>query len=131
MLLAGTVVAAFLTYFLMLSAFYLPRLRLIHVTVMVSVILFDLAMPFYLYMHRDWKTRLIDQGEILSFLIWMHVGLLITLYALYVVQVNSGIKMLSQDKSTRPNHRSQALGILVVRALVVLSGALLYEPEPQ
>lgn len=128
MLLAGTVLAAFATYFIMVGAFYMSRYRMIHVPSMVAIILFDLAMPFYLYATGDWKGRLIDNGEILSFLIWMHVGLLIALYGLYLVQVKTGIGLLGKRGEARASHRSQALGILVVRALVVVTGALLYEP---
>lgn len=112
----------------MFAAFYLNRFRFIHVPAMVSVMLFDLAMPFYLYMHRDWEERLINGGEILSFLIWMHIGLLITLYGLYVVQIKTGFGLASRQQAVRLGHRAQGVGILVVRALVVITGALLYEP---
>lgn len=129
MLTAETILAALATYLVMLAAFYLSRIRLVHVGTMVAVMLFDLAMPFYLYLNRDWKGRLIDHGEILSFLLWMHIGLLITLYGLYLIQIKTGLNLLSRDQSVRPDHRSQAVGILVVRALVIISGALLFEPE--
>lgn len=125
----ATIAAAFATLFLMVAAVYLRRFRWFHVPAMVSIMLFDLAMPFYLYLHRDWYERLVTGGEILSFLIWMHVGLLMTLYGLYVVQVKSGRQLIGRVAQARADHRVQGWGILVVRTLVVVTGALLYEAE--
>ncbi|WP_455201538.1 hypothetical protein [Kaarinaea lacus] len=128
-MLADTVIAASITYLIMLAAFYWHRFRKFHIPVMVSVMIFDLLMPFYLYANRDWKTRLIDHGDILSFLVWTHFGLLIALFVLYVIQIAAGRKLLAADMTARNEHKNVAKGILLVRALVILSGALLVQPE--
>ncbi|KPJ93852.1 MAG: hypothetical protein AMJ53_06405 [Gammaproteobacteria bacterium SG8_11] len=123
-----TVIAGILTYILMLSAFYLHRMRAFHVPVMIFIIVFDLFMPVYLYSTRDWKTRLIDHGDIFSFGVWMHFGLLIALFVLYAIQILAGRKLLQGDQSGRGEHKNVAKGILAVRALVIISGALLVQP---
>jgi len=129
-MLADTVIAASVTYIIMLAAFYWHRIRKFHISVMVSVMIFDLLMPFYLYANRDWKTRLIDDGDILSFLVWTHFGLLIALFVLYTIQIAAGRKLLvAADVSARSEHKNVAKGILLVRALVILSGALLVQAE--
>ncbi|MEK7321926.1 MAG: hypothetical protein AABZ84_02465 [Pseudomonadota bacterium] len=117
------------TYLVMLAAFYLSRYRWLHIPIMVSVMLFDLAMPFYLYLTGDWYRRLIEHEEIFSFLIWMHVGLVFTLYALYFLQIQSARKIFRGDGEGRADHYSQAKAILLVRGLVLLTAALLVEPE--
>jgi len=129
MWLAETVIAATVTYLLMLVSYYWHEKRGIHVPIMVSIMLFDLAMPFYLYATRDWKTRLIDDGDILSFGVWTHFGLIITLYVLYVIQINAGMTLLKGNEESRDEHKSVAKGILLVRALVIVSGALLIQAE--
>ena len=123
-----TILAAAASYALMVVAFYLHRFRPFHIAVMVSCMLFDIGMPFYLYMHRPWYKRLVEGGEILSFLVWMHVALLITLYFMYVVQVTTGLRLVRHDENPRDAHRAQAKAIIWIRALVVLSGAMLYVP---
>lgn len=128
-MLADTVIAGIISYAVMLAAVYWHRVRRFHVPVMISVMVFDLLMPFYLYANRDWKTRLIDDGDILSFLVWTHFGLLIALFVLYFIQVFAGRKLLAGDNSARMEHKNVAKGILLVRALVILSGALLVQPE--
>lgn len=128
-MLADTVIVASITYLIMLAAFYWHRFRKFHIAVMVSVMIFDLLMPFYLYANRDWKTRLIDDGDILSFLVWTHFGLLIALFVLYVIQIAAGRKLLAADMTARTEHKNVAKGILLVRALVIISGALLVQPE--
>ena len=134
---AGPFFVASLTYLLMLAAMYWHRVRRFHISVMVSVMLFDIAMPFYLVMTRDWKTRLLDDGDILSFGIWMHFGLIITLYVLYVIQVQTALKMLRSGKqavdvnnleTVHREHRAQGIGILLARALVIITGAILADP---
>jgi len=130
-MLADTVVAASITYVVMLAAVYWHRYRALHISVMVSVMIFDLLMPFYLYANRDWKTRLIDHGDIFSFLVWTHFGLLITLFVLYAVQIFAGRLLLHGDIEARSEHKNIAKGILLVRALVILSGALLVQPEDE
>lgn len=124
-----TVVASAIVYLLMLFAAHMHKHRMIHVPAMSFVMLFDLLMPIYLYLNRDWKERLIDGGEIFSFLIWMHVGLVLTLYALYVIQIIEGRKLLRGDNSAREAHKMQGRGIMAARFIVVLTGAFLYEPE--
>ncbi len=121
--------AAAISYGLMLAAYFLPRLRLFHVPVMVSAMLFDLGMPFYLYTHRNWWHRLIEQQELLSFLIWMHFGLIITLYALYGAQAYTVGKILKGAPEARKDHHGQGRALLVVRGLVIVSGAILANPE--
>jgi len=128
-MLADTVIAASITYLVMLVAVYWHRNRTLHITVMVSVMIFDLLMPFYLYANRDWKTRLIDHGDIFSFLVWTHFGLLIALFVLYAIQIFAGRRLLHGDTEARGEHKNIAKGILLVRALVILSGALLVQPE--
>ena len=132
---AGPFYAAALTFVLMLLAFRWYRARRFHITVMVGVMLFDLAMPFYLVSTRDWYTRLIVHEDILSFGMWTHFGLLVTLFVLYAIQIQVGIALYKQLRhggeeivETRKTHRAQALGILLVRALVIVSGAMLAEP---
>ena len=88
-------------------------------------------MPFYLAMTRDWNKRLLVDGDILSFGVWMHFGLIITLFVLYAIQIQVGLKLLRtafDPDQTRREHRMQAKGILLTRALVIVSGAMLYEP---
>ncbi|MCI0507474.1 MAG: hypothetical protein L0Z73_15375, partial [Gammaproteobacteria bacterium] len=130
-MLAETVIAASITYLIMVAAVYWRRIRPLHVSIMVAVMIFDLLMPFYLYANRDWKTRLIDHGDILSFLVWTHFGLLIALFVLYGIQIMAGRKLLAGDNSARGEHKNVAKGILLTRALVILSGALLYHPEEE
>ncbi|MEJ2180456.1 MAG: hypothetical protein P8Y28_08470 [Gammaproteobacteria bacterium] len=126
---ADTVIAASITYLIMLVAFFWHRFRTFHISVMVSVMIFDLLMPFYLYANRDWKTRLIDDGDILSFLVWTHFGLLIALFVLYTIQIAAGRKLITGDMSARNEHKNVAKGILLTRALVILSGGLLVQAE--
>jgi len=128
-MLAETVIAATLTYPIMVAGYMLRQKRRIHIPIMVSIMVFDLVMPFYLYSTRDWKTRLIDDGDILSFMVWTHFGLLIALFVLYGLQIAAGRRLLRGDVSARPEHRSIAKGLLLVRALVIASGALLVQAE--
>ena len=128
-MLAETVIASFVTYLLMLLAYYWHEKRVFHVSVMSFIVVFDLCMPFYLYATRDWKTRLIDDGDILSFGVWTHFGLIITLYILYVIQIMAGMNLLKNNEESRDEHKAVAKGILLVRALVIISGALLIQPE--
>ena len=124
----ATVIAAVLSYLLMLAAFLRPHQRRFHIPAMIAVILFDLGMPFYLYTHRDWWRRLIEHQEILSILVWMHFFLLIVMYALDAAQVYSARKLLRGDPEARGDHRAQGKALLLVRGLVILTGAALVEP---
>lgn len=124
----GVIWTAFASYLLMLIAFYWAKWRVLHVPVMISLILFDLGMPFYLYATRDWYKRLIEQGDIASFGVWMHLGLVVTLYGLHAFQIASARGVLRGDAMARVTHHGQGKAILVVRGLVILTGAILAEP---
>lgn len=124
-----TVIAGTIIFIFMLIAYKLPHKRKFHISTMSVAMIFDLLMPIYLYINRDWKERLIDGGEIFSFLIWMHLGLVLTLYALYVLQIREGKRILKGKKKAREAHKAQAKGILLTRFLVLFTGAILYEPE--
>ncbi len=123
------IIAALLSYALMVAAYFMHRVRLFHVPVMLAIIVFDIAMPFYLYLHRNWWKRLIEQGDITSFLVWMHIGLLITMFVLDGVQILTARRIFKGDHLARPDHRTQGKALLVVRGLVVLTGAALANPE--
>lgn len=130
MFLVETVIAAFITYIIMVVAFFYHKKRKFHVSVMVGIMIFDLLMPFYLYSTRDWKTRLIDEGDILSFGVWTHFGLIIALFVLYALQIFLGRAILATgNKASRAEHKSVAKGILVARALVIITGAMLVQTE--
>ena len=122
---------AVITYLLMVMAFFLAKSRAIHIPVMAGCILFDLLMPVYLILTKDWYKRLIEQEELFSFMIWMHFILVLTLYALYGLQIMTVKKMIAGDKVAREEHRSQGKGILIARGLVVLSALMLIEPADQ
>jgi len=126
----GFVIVAILTYLLMLAAFFVPHMRRIHVPVMTGIMIFDVSVPFYLYLNRDWNARLIESGDILSIAVWMHFGLVITLYVIYVLQILAAKKLLkSAEDEIRPEHRGLGIAILIVRALVIFTGAMLIDPE--
>ncbi|MDQ3268265.1 MAG: hypothetical protein M3P47_06035 [Pseudomonadota bacterium] len=127
MLTAGTVWFALVTYALMLAAFRHARQRMFHLGVMISVILFDLGMPVYLYLNKDWHRRLIVEGELTSFLVWIHFMMLVMMYTLYVMQIKTALNLLQYDNSVRIDHRAQGQAVLLVRALVIFTGALLVE----
>ena len=127
MLTAGTVWAGFLTYALMFIAFKYARRRALHVPIMVCVTLFDFGMPFYLYLYKGWYRRLIIENELTSFLVWIHFMMLVMMYALYVMQVKTALRMLQGDHGVRTDHRVQGKALLLVRAMVIFTGALLVE----
>jgi len=124
-----TISAALISYAVMLAAYFLHRLRWLHVPAMLAIIVFDVAMPFYLYLHRNWWKRLIEQGDIASFLVWMHVALLIIMFVLDGAQVITARKIFKGDHTARGDHRTQGKALLVVRGLVVVTGAILANPE--
>ena len=97
--LSGPVLVSIFTYLLMLLAYRYHSKRWFHIPVMSAIVVFDLCMPFYLYATRDWYRRLIEQEEIFSMMIWIHVMLLITLYVLYALQIIAGRQLLKGDKS--------------------------------
>lgn len=124
----GTVLFATTTFVIMLVTFFLARVRRVHVPVMIAIMVVDLFFPVYLYLTRDWHKKLIEHGEIFSFLMWMHFILVITLYVLYVVQIQTARRLLGGDDTMRKDHRAQGIGILIARGLVIFTGALLAEP---
>lgn len=130
-MLAGTVLFSATTYLAMWVGYLIAlRHRRLHIWIMAAVIACDIGMPFYLYATRDWYGRLIKHLEIMTFAIWMHFFFLITLYVLYGLQVHAGMRLLKDATAgeARVEHRGQAKALLVVKALVVISGALLVEP---
>lgn len=128
MLTAGTVWAALVTYGLMLVALRYSKRRAFHVPVMISVMLFDLGMPVYLYLNKEWHRRLIVESDLLTSLpLWTHIVMIAMLYALYVVQIRTALRLLRGDDSVRGDHHDQGRGVLLVRAIVIISGALLVE----
>ncbi len=128
-MISTTLVFMTASWFVMLGAFFLYRYRKLHLSVMSSVITLDFCFPVYLLLTRDWQKRFFEDGEILSFLLWMHLMLIITLYVLYVVQIQAGRRLLRDDQTIRGEHRGQGIGILVTRALVIITGGLLVEPS--
>ena len=124
-----TITAALLSYLLMVVAYFLHRQRWLHVPAMLAIIVFDIAMPFYLYLHRNWWKRLVEEGDMTSFLVWMHLGLLITMFVLDGVQIITAHKIVKGDQAARGDHRTQGKALLAVRGLVVLTGAILANPE--
>jgi hypothetical protein len=60
-------------------------------------------------------------------MLWTHLLLVLTLYVLYVVQIHAGSKLLKGGEDARADHRAQGLGILITRALVIVTGAMLIE----
>ena len=54
--------------------------------------------------------------------------MLVMMYALYVMQVKTALRMLRCDNSVRIDHRAQGKAVLLIRALVIFTGALLVEP---
>jgi len=128
-MIVDSVIAASISFLVMLFAYYKHKQRLLHVSLMSGVIIFDVLFPVYLYMTRDWKTRLIDHGDILSFGVWTHFGLLVAMFVLFVLQVMAGLRLLKNDNSVRQEHANIAKGILLTYGLVLLSGILLIQEQ--
>ena len=101
MITVGTVWFVLATYVLMIAAYYYSRYRWFHVPVMVLIIIADLLFPFYLYLTHDWYKRLIVHEQIFSFLIWMHFGLILTLYALYFLQIQTARRIFGGNQGAR------------------------------
>jgi hypothetical protein len=62
-------------------------------------------------------------------MVWTHFGLLITLFVLYGLQATAGRRLLGGDEEARAEHKSVAKGLLLTRALVIMSGALLVQEK--
>ncbi|HED38837.1 MAG TPA: hypothetical protein ENJ13_00230 [Chromatiales bacterium] len=127
----GAIIFASATCLLQFAAFYFAHIRTFHISVMVSLLIFDLTFPIYLFMTRDWYNQLIAQGDILTFGVWIHFMLVITLYVLYAVQVQvaraivSGKEDAERVIALKKDHRAQGLGILITRPMMIFTGALL------
>lgn len=120
-----SLILAFASLILMLIGYYCSRFRVLHISIMATVICIDIAMPFYLFQIGDWKKRLIDQEEIFSFLIWMHVGLVLCIYILFAAQVATAFKIVQAQTDVRTVHRMQGRAAILVKLLIVLTGAIL------
>jgi hypothetical protein len=128
-MITGPVIAAFFTLILMAAAFHWHQWRAFHMPIMGGIILFDLAIPFYLFSTRDWYQRLLVDGDILSFGMWMHFGLIITLFVLYAIQIQSALQLKkgTADTEARKAHGAQGKAILLARTLVIATGTMLAE----
>lgn len=126
---AITILVSIISYLVMLVAYYLHARRTLHVGLMVTVMLYDLLIPIYLYLARDWYKRLIEHGDILTFGVWIHFGCILTLYVLYGFQISAGLRLWRGDREALEDHQGQGKAILVVRAMVIITGWLLAEPE--
>ncbi len=128
-----SIVLVLSSFVLLAAAWFWRKQRRFHITAMLALMAFDLMFPVYLYLTHDWAKRLIDDGEIFSFLIWTHLMLVMVLYALYVLQVLAGRAMLehrigAQHQHHRSEHKKQFMGIVVARLLVFATGWLLLVP---
>jgi len=124
-----SVILVLISFVVMAVAWGLKKQHALHMAMMGGVMIFDMLFPIWLYMTHDWVKRLIDHGELLSFLIWTHLFLILTLYSLYVLQVQAGFKLRAGVITARPDHRVQSRGIAVIRLCVFLTGALLIAPD--
>jgi len=124
-----SVVLVLSSFLILALGFYVRKRRDWHITLMSSVMLFDIMFPLWLYLTHNWKRRLIDDGELLSFLIWTHFFLILTLYSLYVLQILAGRQLYGGLREARESHRMQGQGIFAVRVFVFLTGALLIAPD--
>jgi len=126
-----TIAISILTWLIMFTAFHFSRFRNVHMPVMLAVLLYDLAIPVYLFTHRDWYKRLIENEDILTFGVWMHFMVVFLLYVLYVFQILAARKIISNptDQVVRGEHRQQGIALLATRGFVIFTGALLYDPH--
>jgi len=97
---------ALLSYLVMLAAYFMPQRRYFHIPVMVATMAFDVSLPVYLYLHRHWWHRLVEQQELFSSLVWMHFILLIGMYTLDAIQIHTARKILGGDATARIDHHS-------------------------
>lgn len=125
-----TIVVVLVTYVIMVAAYIGRRSRGIHMTVMTGVMVFDMLLPVYLVVRREWYTRFIEHEDILTFGVWMHFMLVLVLYVLYGFQINAALKIVRDREdaaASRRDHNTQGKAILWVRAFVILTGAMLYD----
>ena len=125
MLSSPVLIVSLLTWLLMLAVYQFHRPRIVHVSVMGLCMCYDLGVPFFLYFSRNWPHRLIDEGGIFNYLVWMHVVLDILLFTLYVMQIREGIRLWQGETASRDMHAQQGKVIMAVRLLVVVTGGLL------
>ncbi|MDQ6975743.1 MAG: hypothetical protein Q9M22_04160 [Mariprofundaceae bacterium] len=118
------VLASFLWLF---AAILLRKWHAVHAGMMMLLLIFDLLFPIYLYATHDWYLRLVTHKELLSFAIWAHLIFVLSLYAVYVLQIISGRKMLQDIEPERETHKMQARAFVVLRVFVFATGALLME----
>jgi len=128
-----SILLVLISFVVMAAAWYWRKQKRFHISAMISLMVFDVMFPVYLYLTHDWKKRLIDEGEIFSSLLWSHLMLVMILYALYVLQVSAGRAMLAhrvgaKHQHHRDEHQKQFIGIVVARLLVFASGWLLLVP---
>ncbi len=126
---ALSVMIVLISFVVLAVAWLVKKNHILHIALMSCIMVFDVLFPVWLYLTHNWVKRLIDDGELLSFAIWAHVFLILTLYALYVLQIQAGRQLLGGQRDARPEHRLQSRGIIVVRLFVFLSGALLIAPD--
>lgn len=126
-----TIAISIFTWLIMFGAFHLSRFRSVHMSVMLAILVYDLAIPVYLFTHRDWYKRLIENEDILTFGVWMHFMVVFLLYVLYVFQILAAKKIISNptDQVVRSEHRQQGIALLATRGFVIFTGALLYDPH--
>lgn len=126
----ATTLVATATYGLMVVAYFNASRRAFHIPVMIGIMVFDILMPFYLYLDRDLYKRLILNQDILTFGVWMHFMLLVVLYMLYFFQIQTGLNIWRGEgaAATRDEHRAQGKGVLLVRAFVIITGVMLIAP---
>lgn len=125
-----TLVVVLVTYMIMVAAYMGRRSRGIHMTVMTGVMVFDMLLPVYLVLRREWYTRFIEHEDILTFGVWMHFMLVLVLYVLYGFQISAALKIVRNREdvtASRRDHNTQGKAILWVRAFVILTGAMLYD----
>ncbi len=126
---ALSVIIVLISFVWMGVAWYVRKRHAWHIGMMSGLMVFDVLFPVWLYLTHDWIHRLIDQGELFSFLVWTHLFLILTLYSLYGLQIQAGKQLLAKQKHARQNHRVQSRGIIVARVFVFLTGALLIAPD--
>lgn len=126
-----TILISVFTWLIMFAAFHLARFRKLHMSIMVTLLIYDLAIPVYLFTHRDWYKRLIENEDILTFGVWMHFMVVFLLYVLYVFQILAARRIMADSANgvARSEHRQQGVALLATRAFVIFTGALLYDPH--
>jgi uncharacterized membrane protein len=124
-----SVMIVLISFAVLAVAWLVKKNHVMHIGLMSCVMIFDVLFPVWLYLTHNWVKRLIDDGELLSFAIWAHVFLILTLYSMYVLQIQAGRQLLAGRREVRANHRLQSRGIVIVRLFVFLSGALLIAPD--